>query len=473
MSANCDSHDQDRVRSLALSTTHLQSHVLDNNRLFSKRKEKHLVELMELSSDVLHEPKTFSFTDALQLSKHLRNPRRNNLSGGIDIYYLHQSHTWAPLNASQDMIATLINHHNIGCGFLKTLGCFHARYLPTEETYAGPPRAVFTTNQSEFGWVYKYPEKKEVSSGDPWVIRHTGIYHVYNTKDLRSIFVILNPSPVAHFSQYLRQVLQQPSSRSAILSTPTIIHTMLLSTHLGSWRDYMEDHEALLLKLDMKPACTVLEEPLVTFDTLKEVRAIEKRILPVEPLMAALNELIHSLQQAGDRLSRARDDNRDSRVEIHNSLEELRKEAMSYRNRGVYLQKRAQLTAQSVLDSLNLGFQQLAKGQSQNTFQMARSAREDSVAIRAITLVTSFYLPFSFVATMFGMNLVDFDSESRNLLVSNQLWLYFIISVPLTVMTLACWRWRMQSYRRGYLEEESSSVKDEKSKDDSLEMDMV
>jgi hypothetical protein len=29
---------------------------------------------------------------------------------------------------------------------------------------------------------------------------------------------------------------------------------------------------------------------------------------------------------------------------------------------------------------------------------MARSAREDSVAIRAITLVTSLYLPFSFVA---------------------------------------------------------------------------
>jgi restriction endonuclease S subunit len=153
----------------------------------------------------------------------------------------------------------------------------------------------------------------------------------------------------------------------------------------------------------MKPDCTILEEPLVTFETLQEVRAIEKKILPVEPLLTSFDELIQDLHQAGDHLLEANDSNKDIRLAIKQSLEELRKEAHSYRNRSVYLQKRAQLTAQSVLDSLNLGFQQLAKGQSQNTFQMARSAREDSVAIRAITLVTSFYLPFSFVAVSLSL----------------------------------------------------------------------
>lgn len=46
------------------------------------------------------------------------------------------------------------------------------------------------------------------------------------------------------------------------------------------------------------------------------------------------------------------------------------------------------------------------------------------------------------------MNLVDFDSDSHNLLVSNQFWLYFVISIPLTVVTLVCWRWKMESYRK-------------------------
>src|SRR4051812_35728976 len=104
----------------------------------------------------------------------------------------------------------------------------------------------------------------------------------------------------------------------------------------------------------MKPACTVLEEPLVTFDTLKEVRAIERRILTVEPLLMCFDELIHDLQQAGDHLLEAADSNKDARLAIRQSLGELQKEAVSYRTQSVYLQKRAQLTAQSVLDSLNL-----------------------------------------------------------------------------------------------------------------------
>jgi hypothetical protein len=75
--------------------------------------------------------------------------------------------------------------------------------------------------------------------------------------------------------------------------------------------------------------------------------------------------------------------------------------------------------------------------------------------------------------TMFGMNLVDFDSDTRNLLVSKQLWLYFVISIPLTVMTLACWRWRMQTYRRSYLNDETNTAESAKSMDNTSEMEMV
>ncbi|CAN9429383.1 unnamed protein product [Alternaria alternata] len=142
---------------------------------------------------------------------------------------------------------------------------------------------------TEFGWVYKYPEKKDVKSGNPWVIRHTGIYQIHNKKGSRSTLLIVNPSPNALFGNYLRKRLQQ----------------------------------------DLKPACTALEEPLVTFDTLKEVRAIEKRILPAEPLLTALDELIRDLEQAGDHLLEANDGNKDARVAVHQSLEELRKEALS------------------------------------------------------------------------------------------------------------------------------------------------
>lgn len=41
------------------------------------------------------------------------------------------------------------------------------------------------------------------------------------------------------------------------------------------------------------------------------------------------------------------------------------------------------------------------------------------------------------------MNLVAFDSGSRKLLLSRHLWLYFVISIPLTIVTLVCWKWNM------------------------------
>jgi hypothetical protein len=66
--------------------------------------------------------------------------------------FLHQQHTWAPLDASRDMIFTLIDHYNISCGFLQMLTCFRARYLPTEEGVSAPPRMVLGTEQS--GMIY-------------------------------------------------------------------------------------------------------------------------------------------------------------------------------------------------------------------------------------------------------------------------------------------------------------------------------
>jgi hypothetical protein len=58
------------------------------------------------------------------------------------------------------------------------------------------------------------------------------------------------------------------------------------------------------------------------------------------------------------------------------------------------------------------------------------------------------------------MNLVDFESKSRNLVVSDQFWLYFVISVPLTAVTLVCWRYIMQRYRKSYMTDDKEKAGD-------------
>lgn len=114
--------------------------------------------------------------------------------------------------------------------------------------------------------------------------------------------------------------------------------------------------------------------------------------------MTSFTGLVHDLQEASSAFSNANDASNESDTMILSELEAFSKEAMSYRNQALYLSKKTQSTAQSMVDALNLGFQQLAQSQSKDTSSMAKAARKDSVAIRAITFVTSFYLPFSFVA---------------------------------------------------------------------------
>jgi heme/copper-type cytochrome/quinol oxidase subunit 1 len=127
----------------------------------------------------------------------------------------------------------------------------HDQYLaPTNQvcTVSASRINVLTASQ-ELGWVYKYSEKKAVKSGNPWRIRHTGIYHVHDRERSKTTLIILNPSPAAHFALHLRNILQQAQARAMIVASPMLIHAMLISSHLSSWREYLEHHETLLLDL--------------------------------------------------------------------------------------------------------------------------------------------------------------------------------------------------------------------------------
>jgi len=62
--------------------------------------------------------------------------------------------------------------------------------------------------------------------------------------------------------------------------------------------------------------------------------------------------------------------------------------------------------------------------------------------MKAITLLTMAFLPATFVATVFSMGFFEFSSDADGsgagvgLVVSPKLWVYFAITVPLTMFVL-------------------------------------
>ncbi|KAF1963309.1 hypothetical protein CC80DRAFT_541248 [Byssothecium circinans] len=60
---------------------------------------------------------------------------------------------------------------------------------------------------------------------------------------------------------------------------------------------------------------------------------------------------------------------------------------------------------------------------------------DDSAIVKIVTFVSAIYLPGSFIATLFGMNFFLFNSESKQLEISPDFWMFIAVWLPLTVVT--------------------------------------
>ncbi|OJD33125.1 mg2+ transporter zinc transport protein [Diplodia corticola] len=71
--------------------------------------------------------------------------------------------------------------------------------------------------------------------------------------------------------------------------------------------------------------------------------------------------------------------------------------------------------------------------------------QRDSFLMKTIAVMTLIYLPGSYIASIFGMNLFDF-SAADGLEVSHMFWLYWVLMVILTLITVGTWVvWQYQS----------------------------
>ena len=59
--------------------------------------------------------------------------------------------------------------------------------------------------------------------------------------------------------------------------------------------------------------------------------------------------------------------------------------------------------------------------------------------MKTLAAVTVAFLPGTFVAAFFAMPLFDWDAVGDGTVVSERFWVYWAVTVPLTVVTLVVW----------------------------------
>lgn len=86
-----------------------------------------------------------------------------------------------------------------------------------------------------------------------------------------------------------------------------------------------------------------------------------------------------------------------------------------------------------------LAFNKVSQEDSNVSVQIAHHTRTDSAAMRAIALVSMLFLPATFISAIFSTSFFS-TTEQGIWRVSNKFWIYWLVSVLVTIATFAMWK---------------------------------
>ncbi|QKD48498.2 uncharacterized protein FOBCDRAFT_236158 [Fusarium oxysporum Fo47] len=291
-----------------------------------------------------------------------------------------QRNSYRPLEITEPMFNRLIKKFDLKASAWDVASCFYDKDFDIESTYCAPFTIHHNGNVTEVSYTIRYPEFK--SAEGTWVIRQTGIYQKFNTKTLQNLFILFNPAPSTRLHQYAQ-------ANNAV--------------------------------------ATFIEELTETeYHHLTELAFLETRLVQVPAMLAASRDVLEGLvclcrEMTGREDEKITEFSRSTLAVIQQHI----RECAGYTRVADCLEQRVQKITQLLANTLSFREQLNAKVQNNSMLKLNN----------LITTLTVLYLPASFVASFFGMNFFDFDNESRQIVGTPILWIYFLCSAVMTVLT--------------------------------------
>ncbi|KAL9040180.1 MAG: hypothetical protein Q9180_002071 [Flavoplaca navasiana] len=95
-------------------------------------------------------------------------------------------------------------------------------------------------------------------------------------------------------------------------------------------------------------------------------------------------------------------------------------------------------------NEITLAFHGESQRESKVQVRIADEARKKTASMKAIAVVTMTFLPATFVATFFSMSFFQFNPPNvvgnGDFSVSLAFWMYWAVSIPLSLLTFLVWR---------------------------------
>jgi hypothetical protein len=137
---------------------------------------------------------------------------------------------------------------------------------------------------------------------------------------------------------------------------------------------------------------TFIEEPLrVNHETLGKLQFIESRFLPVNGILASYTDVLAELKGLLRTMIATRAISHEDKKSAERDIENKRKSCASFARNAHFLQRRCESTSQLLSNTLAFKNQVVAQEQNHSMLRLTKSAV-------FLTILTVFYLPWSFVA---------------------------------------------------------------------------
>ncbi|OCK74718.1 hypothetical protein K432DRAFT_429867 [Lepidopterella palustris CBS 459.81] len=400
------------------------------------------------------------------LNKHLR-------TRGDHYIFLHQSHSWAPFNASEATFRKIFTAVQVRPSFLDFIHAFGQPEAGYEADLSGGydfwlERAHGDSSGSSFDFFYllRYVVKTGRDSW-PWSDRRMGVYQKYNAEIGDSTWIIMQPTAAV---RKLPQ-LCSPMGRSSVFEA----HVFLLRSTLQSWKAYLRYLETQVRKDSRQArldASTELNLQAPDFKlAFSNVQSLQHRCELIQDAISVLRsdaEILSGLQL----LRRKAVKRPESPGQIHASesethgLESCVSQFFLVQKWAKDMLNRARQASDLMTTLLNSKHSQAltfntasmnrlaeaSKLDGQLMVALTKSTKKDSGTMKLIAVITMIYLPGTFVASIFSTGFVNASLSDSTPGIRHQsllqAWSYASATAGLMVITLVAsylWERRMES----------------------------
>jgi len=348
-----------------------------------------------------------------------------------------------PLKITGQGMRTILTHHNVGSQFLDLLFSFATG---NKESEAGPGSMIVKNRSDgsyELQYRFSYVEEVVGNSTSSWAIRQTGVYHRLFPNGPGNVWIFLHPRPNSTLQKRLEECALQWDRTGGSFQEWEFSHILALSSYFSDWRWYLKSLSAeieriasISVSLDFRKEGNYGRGT----DTLQDLHSLLEKVLPLSPRLKSTLSTVISLKTLYETLWGKGNFEELHSVKMFDELRAYETHINGHLASVALLEKRVQEILGLLSVALNLESQSTAVKINRNIWSLTKDTVDDSATVRLVTIVTLLYLPASFVCSFLGMNLFTFQtSDGSGFAISEQFWVFFIVTIPLTLITVGSW----------------------------------